>query len=129
MNNRKLMEYSRGRMDGLLMAEKIVREQGIEALQKEIKFRNEAGVHTGLAMQELNKATTRIKEMTVDTVRVLTIACLHDEFGFGQQRCQRFMDRMDQKADCLIDDFCTWQDYIDTIKEELNLELGIRYND
>ena len=46
MNNRKLMEYSRGRMDGLLMAEKIVREQGIEALQREIKFRNEAGVHT-----------------------------------------------------------------------------------
>ena len=129
MGSRQMMEYSRGRMDGLTMAEKIVREDGLEALTKEINFRGRTGIHTALSTKELSKATKAIKEMTLDTVRVLCIAVLHDDFGFGQKRCQRFLEGMDRGADYLIDDLATWQDYVDSIKEELGLELEIRYND
>ena len=92
----KMKEYERGREDGLDLALRIVRDGGIEALEREIKFRGITGVHTSLASKDLDKAAQKIKEMTLDTFTILGIAVLHDDFGFGQKRCQKFMDGMDR---------------------------------
>lgn len=123
-----LKDYNRGRNDGLAMALRIAEEDGIEGLRKEIKFRGVTGIHTALAKKELDQASKQIKEMTLDTMIVLAVATLHDEFDFGQKRCQRFMDRLELKAGCLIDDLATWTDYIKAIKDEIGLELSIREN-
>lgn len=123
-----LKDYNRGRNDGLAMALRIAEEDGIEGLRKEIKFRGVTGIHTTLAKKELDQASKQIKEMTLDTMIVLAVATLHDEFDFGQKRCQRFMDRLELKAGCLIDDLATWPDYIKAIKDEIGLELSIREN-
>lgn len=123
-----LKDYDRGRNDGLAMALRIVESDGIEGLRKEIKFRGVTGIHTTLAKKELDQASKQIKEMTLDTMIVLAVATLHDEFDFGQKRCQRFMDRLELKAGCLIDDLATWTDYIKAIKDEIGLELSIREN-
>ena len=42
----KMREYERGREDGLDLARRIVREGGVEALEKECRFRNITGIHT-----------------------------------------------------------------------------------
>lgn len=123
-----LKDYNRGRNDGLAMALRIAEEDGIEGLRKEIKFRGVTGIHTTLAKKELDQASKQIKEMTLDTMIVLAVATLHDEFDFGQKRCQRFMDRLELKAGCLIDNLATWPDYIKAIKDEIGLELSIREN-
>ena len=123
-----LKDYNRGRNDGLAMALRIVERDGIEGLRKEIKFRGVTGIHTALAKKELDQASKQIKEMTLDTMIVLAVATLHDEFDFGQKRCQRFMDRLELKAGCLIDNLATWPDYIKAIKDEIGLELSIREN-
>lgn len=123
-----LKDYNRGRNDGLAMALRIAEEDGVEGLRKEIKFRGVTGIHTTLAKKELDQASKQIKEMTLDTMIVLAVATLHDEFDFGQKRCQRFMDRLELKAGCLIDDLATWTDYIKAIKDEIGLELSIREN-
>lgn len=123
-----LKDYNRGRNDGLAMALRIAEEDGIEELRKEIKFRGVTGIHTTLAKKELDQASKQIKEMTLDTMIVLAVATLHDEFDFGQKRCQRFMDRLELKAGCLIDNLATWPDYIKAIKDEIGLELSIREN-
>ena len=121
-----LKDYDRGRNDGLAMALRIVESDGIEGLRKEIKFRGVTGIHTALAKKELDQASKQIKEMTLDTMIVLAVATLHDEFDFGQKRCQRFMDRLELKAGCLIDNLATWPDYIKAIKDEIGLELSMR---
>lgn len=123
-----LKDYDRGRNDGLAMALRIVESDGIEGLRREIKFRGVTGIHTTLAKKELDQASKQIKEMTLDTMIVLAVATLHDEFDFGQKRCQRFMDRLELKAGCLIDNLATWPDYIKAIKDEIGLELSIREN-
>lgn len=107
---------------------RIAKEKRLEELEKEIKFRNLTGISLNLSRKDLNKASEKIKEMTMDTFTILTVAVLHDEFGFGEKRCQRFIDRMNKKAECMIDDLCTWDDYIKSIKEELNINLQIRWN-
>lgn len=116
------------RTEGMTYALRIAKEKGLEELEKEIKFRNLTGISLNLSRKDLNKASEKIKEMTMDTFTILTVAVLHDEFGFGEKRCQRFIDRMNKKAECMIDDLCTWDDYIKSIKEELNINLHIRWN-
>lgn len=124
----KMREYERGREDGLLLARRIVREGGAEALEREVKFRGITGIHTSLATKDLDKASEKIKEMTLDTFTILSVAALHDAFGFVQTRCQRFMDKVAEGADLLLSDLATWPDYIESIKEELGLNLEIRWN-
>lgn len=124
----KMREYERGREDGLSLGLRIVREGGLEALENEIRFRNISGIHTSLAAKDLDKASEKIKEMTLDTFTIIGIAALHDAFGFGEKRCQRWMDKVMEGADYLVDGLATWKDYINSIKERLNLDLQIRWN-
>ena len=118
-----------GREDGLQLALRIVKEKGIEGLEEEIRFRNITGIHTLLDKKSLDTATKKIKEMTIDTFTVLSVATLRDEFDFGKKRCERFIDRMNLKAECLLDDMVTWQDFIDNTEEEMGIKLRIRRND
>lgn len=67
--------------------------------------------------------------MTLDTMLILSVAVLHDEFGFGQKRCQRFIDRANRIAGSLVDDMATWDDYRQMVKEEIGIEMEIRVND
>ena len=125
----KMREYERGREDGLSLALRITRDGGVEALEKEVRFRNISGIHTSLATKDLDKASEKIKEMTLDTFTIIGIAALHDAFGFGEKRCQRWMDKVMEGADYLANGLATWEDYINEIKEQLNITLDIRWND
>ena len=126
---KKINDYMDGREDGLMMALDIVKKDGIEALEKEIQFRNVTGIHMPLAKKDLDKATVKIKEQLLDTATVLSVATLHDEFGFGGKRCQKFIKRFNTKAECLVDDMVSWDDYIQMIREELGIEMVIRRNE
>ena len=99
----KMREYERGREDGLDLALRIVREGGMEALEKEVKFRNITGVYTSLAVKDLDKASEKMKEVIADSFVILSIAVLHDDFGFGEKRCQRFRDGLDRASDYIND--------------------------
>lgn len=125
----KMNDYMSGRQDGLLLALKIVKEGGVEALEEEIRFRNITGIHTALSRKDLNEASEKIKARTVDTLTVLSVVTVRDEFGFGKQRLQRFVDRMNLKADCLLSDMVTWEDFIKDIEEDIGIKLRIRQND
>lgn len=81
----KLNDYMSGRQDGLKLAAEIVKDGGLEALEKEIEFRNITGIHTGLMLKELEKATQKIKEMAIDTFTILSVATIRDEFGYGKK--------------------------------------------
>lgn len=122
----KMREYERGREDGLTLALRIVKDGGIPALEKEIRFRGVTGIHTSLACKDLDKASQQIKDITRDCFIILSVAALHDAFGFGQARVQRFINKFNEGADYLDQGLATWQDYIDGIKEQLNLTLDIQ---
>lgn len=80
----KMREYERGREDGLDLARRIVRQGGIEALEQECKFRGVTGIHTSLAVKDLDKASEKIKEVIADSFVILSIAVLHDDFGLAR---------------------------------------------
>lgn len=119
----KLKEYRRGRADGLLLALAVVREGGVKALEKEILMKGRMGVDTSLTMKELDVASEKIKEVAIETLRIASVSILHDMFGFGQSRCQKFMGAFDKMTDYLKNGWTSWMEVIDHIKEDLNLEM------
>lgn len=92
-----LKDYEKGRKDGLLLALRIVRDGGLENLEKEIQFRNLTGIETALARKELDRASEAIKAMTIDTICNMSVHTLHDEFGFGPKRIAQFIARFSGK--------------------------------
>lgn len=120
----KMREYERGREDGLDLARRITREGGLEALEKECRFRGVTGIHTSLARKDLDKASEKIKQLVSECCVIMAIAVLHDEFGFGQKRCQKFMVGMDKASDYINQGLAEWIDYVQAIKEELGIELS-----
>lgn len=125
----KMRDFEAGRLSGLEMALKIVKQGGVEALEKELKFRGKTGINTPFKLKDLEEASQQIKEMTLDTMMVLSVAVLHDEFDFGQKRCQRFIDRATKIASSLIDDMASWDDYRQMIKDDMGIEMKIRVNE
>lgn len=121
----KMNDYQNGRMDGLLLAQKIVKDGGSEALDKEIRFRGATNLHTALAVKDLDKTTAQIKELTLDTLLLMTVAVLHDEFDFEQEQCLQFLNRASRISESLLADMATWSDYQQMIKDELGIELTL----
>lgn len=82
----KLDSYIQGRTEGMEFALRLVKDKGIEELEKEIRFRQRTGISLNVTRQELNEASNKIKEMTLDTFTLLSIACLCDLWGFGKKK-------------------------------------------
>lgn len=119
----------KARFEGMAYALRVAKEGGVEALEADLKMRNITNLPIPVSKKALNECVMNIKNNTVDTFTVLLAATLHDEFGFGEKRVQRAISRFSLKAQCLAEDYCTWSDIIENIKEELNIELDIRKND
>lgn len=117
------------RREGMSYALKYVKENGIEALENELKRRGAYNIPIRISDKDLKVFTDNAKMMLLDTVLILASMTLHDEFGFGKDRLQRFVKRFNFKAECIGDDYTTWQDQINILKEECGLEYQLRMND
>ena len=62
---------------------------------------------------------------TLDTVLLLAISSIRDEYDFGAVRLKRLIDRMERKAQALIGDMATWEDFRQTIQEGLGIEIDV----
>lgn len=125
----RIDKEEQARREGMAYALRIAKEKGIDALEEDLKMRNAIGLPVGVDRKALNQFTENVKFNTVDTMVILMAVTLHDEFGFGEKRVQRAIDRFMFKANCLNEDYTTWQEQIEILKEELGIELSIRAND
>lgn len=125
----KWKDEEKARREGMAYALRIAKEKGIDGLEDDLKMRNAINLPIPVSKKALEECSINIKNNILDTIMILMVATLHDEFGFGEKRVQRAIDRLNYKAECIGEDYCTWDDQIQTIKEELNIDLGIRKND
>ena len=125
----RIDKEEQARREGMAYALRIAKEKGIDALEEDLKMRNAIGLPVGVDRKALYQFTENVKFNTVDTMVILMAVTLHDEFGFGEKRVQRAIDRFMFRANCLDEDYTTWQEQIEILKEELGIELSIRAND
>lgn len=117
------------RLQGMSYALRVAKEKGIDGLEQELKRRQAYNIPIRISNKELQEFTTNAKNMMLDTILILASVTLHDEFGFGHDRLNRFKERFNFKAECIGEDFTDWQDQIAILKEECGLEYSIRFND
>lgn len=121
-------KFIEGRNEGMAFALKIAKEEGIEALEHEVKLRGLTYMPSHVPKSAIKQVVDNINMNVIDTFTILLVATLRDEFGFGEKRILRAVNRFNSKAADICDDLVTWQDYIEALKEELGISLSIREN-
>lgn len=116
----KLAEY---RLEGMVYAFKQIKENGLEAFEKELAFRSPLNLSIPIRQKELKKITDDIINRSMNVILVFALAVLHDEFGFGAKRCKQFVDRFNSKTAGLVEDYITWDEQMQIIKDELGIEV------
>lgn len=125
----KVDDMAAGRREGMLYAARIVEKDGLEGLQEEIKKRGISGININVSHKEMEAATGQMRNMMMDTIMAFSMGILHDRFGFGHDRLQKFMDAFVEGADLLNSGTITWNDIIDNTEESTGIKLTIRRND
>ena len=123
----KFAEYTTGRNDGLLLAKEIVMNGGLEALEKELKFRGATKINTSLSTKELDRATESVKQICFGTIMVAMLAVLHDDFGFGEKRLTRVAEKFDKVSAYLQNGWLYWMDMIDSLEKDLSVKITNKY--
>ena len=123
----KLDAKMEGRNEGMVFALQIVKSGGVEALEEEIRKRNLSGLHLLVPQSELDKAKVKITYRAMDILSAVGMLVLHDKFGFGKKRCNRFKHWLIEKTDALLDPKMevSLEDYVRTIGEELGIDATI----
>ena len=123
----KLDARMEGRNEALVFALEIVKKGGVEALEEEIRKRGLSGYNILVPHKEIEKWRSQITQRTIDMVLAIGCLTLHDAFGMGAVRLQRWLDRFFAKTRCLIDPKCgvDTTDYLQVLKEETGLTLTI----
>lgn len=124
-SDRKLHE---ARMAGAAWLMNVIKTQGMEAAEKELKTRGAMFVPLEVNQKQLDETVYKIKMNTIDCVLIMSCMVLRDEFGFGQKRIKQFFDRFNLKTECLCDGNVVWDDFIEALKEETGIEFSIREN-
>lgn len=124
----KLNKEEQARREGMSYALRIAKEKGIDALEKDLKMRNAVGLPIPISQKKLDEFSENIKSQVYDCTMILWAVTLRDELGFGEKRIQKVLDRFNKKAECLNEDYTTWKEQIDILREECNIELTIREN-
>lgn len=127
--SRKDREMQQYRNDGMAYAYKIAKEKGIETLEKEIKYRKATFLPSAVQEKDITKFVDETKENCLDTVLIMAMMVLRDEFDFGEVRLNRFKERFNRKADVLVANNATWKDLQEILKEEANIDTKIRNAD
>lgn len=117
----KMMEYYRA---GFERAYRLYKEEGADALEKEMKFRNVTGVNARLTAREIDTGIDDIKRLTIETVLTMAMGTLYAEFGFGEKRLKRFRDVFMEATKDLNAGIVTWADICYNIEDM----TGVRVN-
>lgn len=99
----KITKEFQWRMEGMLVAHKIVKEQGIEALDKEIRMRNYLKIDLWAKKGEVEALHKTISENVYTSMLMTVMFTLHDTFGFGKKRLDRLREDFDKKVKNISD--------------------------
>lgn len=124
-----MTKEERWRMEGMTFCLRYLEQNNndVEGMKKEIRRRGAGSIPLGVSTAEENRFCRMVRENCIDTVLILTLAVLHDNFGFGRIRANRFKEAFNKAAEYLEDDVINWTEIQQGLKEQLGQVIGIRW--
>lgn len=117
------------RRAGMGYAFKIAKEQGIDALEEEIKFRRIIKAPLSVPRSEIDRFCQEVKTNCVKTFKVLMVITLLDELELDKDKLLRVLRRFEMKAECICDEITTWQDQLEILEDELDMHFDFDFKD
>lgn len=123
----KVNKWEQYRNDGLVRAYDIVCRQGIEGLEKEIRFRKACPMQLEIDRHQCDKIFDKILDRVYSTYVTVVFKSLHDVFGFGEIRMKRFKKQFDKQVEWIhtVDEFGFRYDDFVSMAQELNNKYHI----
>lgn len=108
----------------------IAKEQGIEALEEQIKRRGISFAPCRIPQKELDEFSMRVKENAVGTITVLAAYVLRNKFDWGNRgrdgkrgRLDEFRYWMNYYADSVLQDYFTIGDAVEDLATDAKVDL------
>ena len=114
------------RMQGMLYALKMVKEGGIEALEKDIKIRNVLSAPIGCSEKQVRELYQIISQNVYTNMLAVMLWTIHDSFGFGKQRLTQLKGNFDKNIEFVTDLDYLGQHYVRL--QDYALELNQKYD-
>lgn len=111
-------KIAEARLDGMEYALRKIKENGIEAFEKEYSMRNRYGISynaTGVEERKYRLHATWC-------ILVMMLYTLHDRFGFGHKRCCDVMEMFNERITDVANGIVGWTE----IAEQMEKELGFK---
>lgn len=125
----RMSKEEQARREGMAYALRFAREKGLDALEADLKMRNAIDLPLMVSKADLDKFSDNVKYNTVLYVKILMAVTMHDEFGFGNKRIKQMFERFDNKAECIAEDYSTWEEQISIIAEECGIDMDSERRD
>ena len=116
----------RGRLDGMFYAYAKIKDEGLDKFAEELQYRSKRGVQLVNTRKDQRMFEQEVIQRVQDVVMIYAVAVLVDEFDFGNEEVNRFIDRLKLKSDCIEDKYLTWDEQKQIIKDEIGIDIRFR---
>lgn len=116
----------RGRLDGMFYAYAKIKDEGLDKFAEELQYRSKRGVQLVNTRKDQRKFEQEVIQRVQDVVMIYAVAVLVDEFDFGSEEVNRFIDRLKIKSECIDDKYITWDEQKQIIKDEIGVDIDFK---
>lgn len=86
-------KYYEARMQGMIYAGNLIKKDGIEAFDREIKKRNMLRVTFNVTESQMNEMYKSFSDHIYNNMLTAGLYVLHDVYGFGKTRIKKFVEQ------------------------------------
>ena len=104
-----------------------VNNNDVEALRDELAARGAMNIPFPMTSADIRNYERAVKANMLDCMVTLTLAILHDKWGFGPKRVRQFLDAFMECSDAMENDRLAWVDLQKGLYEECGLNWKIRW--
>lgn len=118
--------FYEARMQGMIYAFNKAKEEGIEALERDMKKRNLLKLPLTMTESQMDEIYENLTANIYNNMLSIALFVLHDSFQFGKIRIRRFKDAFDKLTLDTVDLDYLGQHYVRF--EDFALEMNERYD-
>lgn len=87
-----------------------------------------AGTMSSIIAKEVERRTAENRALfggiAIKLITSASMVVLHDNFGFGAKRLQRFQERVEEQCECISGGYCSIED-LKQLADELAKKVGL----
>lgn len=113
------------RYAGAQWFDELIRKDGIDKAREQLEWRIDFGVPLQVKKSDLDECVQRIKKNTINTMLLMGLLVLADEFDFDKAKLEAFQSRFVSKVDCLDYELAKWSDYQQILEDEYGITVAL----